>query len=388
MSYRGRKMHRSGITIIETALSIAILGVLLGTAVTGTISTKRTMQLQKERDFFRTFENGTKTVMTQIVDSFSPVCSNITSDGQSSWGWSHASCSATSVFPTFLSNDKMRYTIDFGSLTAAEGNNLANSILNAFSPYCQLDSRTATEIDLLCPTIRDIKYDLGSGDIATAHAVGADIDPLVPPIVKLTVSRKDNDGAVRNQTFNFSFIDVYDVLRIKSIDKINHIKNILKTFQNTVMTVEVLNAPDKGLNSIDDEFVPWFWESFGDDPLQAVGAVCDKAGATKCGNLETDNIWRSTLSSAGLYPRKLSSNLLSGDMSFFVDGFGNQITYYPFMSQCTNNDISTCTVAAPVVAQDNYFNIMRPPYVSALYIDTYKDKTIDAPSYGRSYISF
>jgi len=384
---RNRSM-RSGMTIIETAFSLMILIVVTGYAIKGLKSSNRGVQIQTEMDYKRTLESGMKSNLEQIIDIFEPICTNVNSDALSQWGWAHANCDLTSPFPTYLATEKLRYTIDFSSLSAQNSQSLQDFILSSLQPYCSLDSVTNSNMDLLCPNLSNLTYDLGLGSVASAHTLGSDINPLIVPVATVTLSRREGDGTINPQTYTYSFQSIFEKRRQITVEKFNTVRNVLKTYYNNQLSIEVANAPSTGLNSIDDEFVPWAWKAFGDNTSDVLGSICDTAGGNTCSNLDTDNIWRTNLSGDGLYIRRLSTNLFSGDLRMATDGFGNQVTFYPMMSQCSNSDVTTCTTTAPPVPQQNYYNIARPPYVSLLYIDTFKNVSSSAPSYGRTYISY
>jgi hypothetical protein len=185
-----------------------------------------------------------------------------------------------------------------------------------------------------------------------------------------------------------SYLSTFEKRRRISLEKFFSIRNTMRKYYGNRLATEVANAPDKGLNSIDDEFAPWFWMAFGDSKSDVLSAICDTGGGSKCDNLDTNNIWRSSVSGDALFMRRTIVNMMNGDYSLVVDGFGNKVNLFPLMSQCSNDDIDTCTTTAPAVAQEEYYNIMRPPYTSALYIDVFSDKTETAPDYGRIYISY
>jgi len=379
---------RKGFTLIETALSLVIFSTMMIYVVNSIQNTNRELQVQKELEFYRVFERGTKNSFEQIIDAFSGICNNVSSDSQATWGWGHDQCSNTLLFPTFVSNDKIKYDLDLSSLSSSESTNLVNAIMHSFSPYCSLDKQTSTTLEMICPSVRGVDYDLGSGTIANPQTAGSDVDPLLPPDVMLTTAKNDQDGVERQHSYNFSFLDVYEKRRMISLQKFSKYKTMLKTFHNMKLSLEVANSPSTGLNSIDDEFVPWMWTVFGDDSSSVLGSLCDTSGGTSCTNLDTDDIWRSNLSGIALYSRRIIDNLNNGDLSITTDGFGNMLSFYPFMSQCSDADISSCSTTAPPLPQEDYYNQMRPPYASVLYIETYKNKTTSAPEYGRTYISY
>lgn len=381
------KNLRRGFSIIETALSLAILAIVTVSVTKYIISANRTALIQNEIDFRASFAEAMKSSFEQILDIYEPICSNITGDALNLWGWRHAQCSATSPLPVYVATGFIRYPINFGSLSAQNAAVLQNAIVGAYAPHCTFDSVTATTLTLRCPTLRNLTYNLGAGAVASGHVVNNDINPLTVPNVTMAFVRQEKTGLLTNLTNNFTLLDVYEKRRQFSLEKINLVRNALKVFHNTQMSVEVANSPTTGLNSINDEFVPWYWKAFGDSTALALGSICNVAGVT-CANFNTNNIWRSTLSGNGLYFRRVVANLLGGDSRMTIDGFGNQITLYPELSQCANADITTCAVVAPPVPQNDYFNLMRPPFTSVLYINTFRDLTAVAPAYGRAYVSY
>jgi len=383
-----RRSFRNGLSIFEVALSIVIVSVVSIGIIKQIKSATRTNQIQVEMDYKIMLENAMKMSFEQIIDMYEPVCSKITSDAQTKWGWGHNQCSGTSPFPIYVNPEKIRYNINLNSLSASNKQSLINNIESAYSPYCSVQSTTNTQINMLCPNLSGIVYNLGSGNVASAHTAGQDINPFNVPTATISVQRREGTGLFSTQTYKVSFMDVYEKRRNFSLEKFNVLRSSMKSFYDNQLAVEVANAPSTGLNSTDDEFIPWQWKMFGDKTSQVIGSVCNTAGGTTCSNLNTNNIWRSTVSGAGLYSRRLYNNLLSGDSRMAVDGFGNQIYIYPMMSQCANSDMSACNTVAPAVPQKNYFNILRPPYMSAIYISTYKNKTTVAPPYGRAYVSY
>ena len=142
---------------------------------------------------------------------------------------------------------------------------------------------------------------------------------------------------------------------------------------------------------MDDEFVPWFWEVFGDNasPATISSTVCVQA-ANSCGNLTTNNIWRSGISGNGLYLRRIVTNLMAGDIRYGVDGFNNQLKFYPFSKQCAGADYKTCAVTAPALPANNYITLTAnpPPFVSVFYVDGYGVKANTYPPYTRMYFSY
>ena len=351
--------------------------------------TKEDISRAKEYDFYRTFESGLKHSFEQIIDTFEPVCSNITSDAQDKWGWGHSNCKNTSPLPIYANTSIIKYKLDLNNLTSAKANSLVNFIVQSFAPYCSLNKKTSSSLELFCPYTRNLQYDLGGGLVASAHTTGSDIDPNIVPSFTLTYRRLTSYGSgYEDQKFNGNFANVYAKRRNFTLEKFNTVRATLKKFYQQKLALEIENPPDTGLSSTSDEFVPWFWESFGDKKTDVWSKTCDLKGGDTCTNLDTSDIWRKNLNAGGLFWRRLKANLLSGETKYAIDGFGNEVRIYPILKQCTNNDITTCSVTSPPVPKIDYFNEYTPPYTTALFINTCKDKSVSALDYCRMYISY
>ncbi|MBD3822927.1 MAG: hypothetical protein IE916_00260 [Epsilonproteobacteria bacterium] len=386
---------RKGFSLLELGISLILIALLYIGVIRGMNSAKESRQAEAEFVDYDEMERGVKQSFVAILDAFEPICSDIPADTTLSWGWQHNDCKMTSPYPVYsdAGNDrKITYSIQFNSLTAAEQGQLENTIIENYNGVCSRITKTATALELRCPKILDVLYSTGGAYTRTgAHVANTDIDPRLPPSVRINYDRRSTTGtfsAVSN--YEFTMNNVFDYRRRFSHTKINRIKDTLKSFHETKLLTE-FNAPPPGaLHSMDDEFVPWFWEAFGDDAAQVTAANCAIAGGS-CTNLNTDNIWRTTdINRRALYWRRMVQNLFMGDTSVTVDGFGNGLFFVPFMSQCINNNIDSCVIVAPTLPQDNFITAgnVRPPHTSVIYSSNFNLKDTAAPTDGRTYFTY
>lgn len=383
-------MRRNAFVLQELVIAFVILGLVLTAAIQMLRESKENVHRAKEYDTYYTIESGIKTSFENVIDAFAPVCANISNDAQASWGWGHAQCNKTSPLPIYVATSKIRYQLNLNQLTAANRSMLVNEIVDAFSPYCTLDAQTNTTLDLFCPYVRNLQYDIAGGVNASAHTLGSDIDPRTAPSVVLTYRRVSTLGniAPQDMTYRASLSDLWSKRNNFTLEKWNDIRTMLKQLYENRMTLELANSPTNGLNSTFDAFVPWFWEAFGNAANPSAYPVCALGGSTKCLNLNSSNHWRTAAPAPALIMRRLMTNLMSADPKYAVDGFGNMVRLYPIMSKCGVNDISTCLATAPALPQRDYYNLESPPWTSSLYLATCRNKKVAAPDYCRMLIAY
>jgi hypothetical protein len=82
------------------------------------------------------------------------------------------------------------------------------------------------------------------------------------------------------------------------------------------------------------------------------------------------------------------TNLLDGDFLYSVDGFNNRIFVYPIVKDCTNTDMTTCSIVAPQIPQEDYYTLKKPPYTSYVFTKNYASKGVTAPEFGRILVSY
>ncbi|MDD4969839.1 MAG: type II secretion system protein [Paludibacter sp.] len=389
-------MKRSGFAMVEIVIGIFILTLLATSAIIGMSSMNEATRFQKELNFYRDFDNGLKTTFESITDTFEPYCSSITTGTQASWGWGHSSCNATSPLPVFSSagtGDQIIYSIQWSTLSAQEQTTLEQSIVQSYAPYCQEVSKGASSLTLRCGNLTGLTYDLGAGAVASAHTAGSDINPLVVPSFTISYRQQNaRSNQVNIVTYNGTFADLWQKRRNYSLEKFNTFSRSMKAFFNAKLIRESQNTAPTGLNSVDDEFVPWHWEALGGTPASVSSAVCTDTAGT-CTNLTSPAIWQTTTPHRATVMKNVIANVSATNAAISLDGFGNMVRMLPISSLCTNTDLSVCTdtalPSAPSVPADNYYaGAIKPPYASVLFTASCKDTSVTRPNYCRNYIAY
>lgn len=387
---------RSAFSMVELAFVTIIIGITYVGVIKTINSAKQSKSIQDEKNTYIKIEAAIKENFISILDAYEPICSAVPSDATASWGWRLPACTNTSPYPRYSTTGGKRlitYTLKLGSLSAANRAALQNSIVGSFNGVCNLDATTnANRVVLDCPKITNVQYYLGAGFLASAHTFGNPLNPVTPPMIRIGYDRRSEIGNVvnatyNNQTYDFTMNDVYTLRQNYSISKMNFTRNKLKEFHKSELLKELNNNPSGGLNSMDDEFVPWFWKAFGNNAA-SIYNICTVVGGT-CTNLNSANIWRSSGTAQGLLWRRLVQNLFSAQTKYTVDGFNNQIKIYPIAAQCAGTNLDTCVISAPPIPADYYINgTTRPPFTSILYVDGYNTTTAQVAEYARMYVGY
>lgn len=388
------KKTSSAFTMIEMVFVIIIVSLLYAAILKSTQKTTQERAVYEELNFYKNIDSAFKETFLDILDTFEPICSVIPSDATNRWGWGHPSCATTSPLPVFSTTGGKRlinYSIQFTSLSAGQQIALENKIIGSFNGVCTKESKTNTQLSLYCPKVLGVTYSTTGAFVATSHTVGSPIDPQNAPTVRISYNRQSEIGTFAAGTtppnYDFSLGDIFIQRRNYSLTKMNEIRQTLKNFYHNELTKEFNNAPAIGLHSMDDEFVFWAWKVFGDN-ASSIRNLCTVVGGT-CSNLNSNNIWRSSLSGKGLFVRKMISNILNGDNKYSVDGFGNQLNIYPIASQCGGADFASCAVVAPPIPADNYIaGSVTPPYTSVLYVQGFGARGTTTPAYTKMYLTY
>lgn len=391
------KTNRQAFTMLELVLVIVVGGVVMVGLFKVLSNFNENKGYAEERSFTQTINSGIQNSFIDIIQAFETKASTF-NDASADWGWTALpNTSPLPISSTDASNlSYLIYQIDAGILTAVELARLQDSIVSNFRGACTRVTAPQPNgnVKLFCPKLDRLAYNIGATpNNATGHTLSSPLDPSQIPIVRVFFNRvyPTANIAPTIEEYTFTMNESYNARRSSSVRKLNTIRTAMEGFHNRALIREVSNSSTGGgLNSLDDEFVPWFWKVFGDNTADVNGLLCVKGGGTTCANLNSSNVWRSTLSNKGLYTERVIRNLLAGDLSFAVDGFNNPIFIYPILSQCpiATTDLTTCVVTAPQLPQDNYINLGTPPYVTAIYTPSFSDKTVIAPSYGRIYLSY
>jgi len=385
--------QKKAFTIIEVMMVLVITGVTMLGFIKVVQNYKEDRGYAEERAFNTIISNGINTSFLDIIEAFQGSASSFI-DSSANWGWSLLK--DTSAFPIYSTSNglpTLLFRLDEGLLSASKLAELQGKIASNFNGACTRvsDPQMNGNVALMCPKLRNLIYDVGGTSLTTPQNVGAVINPSLIPIVKVSFLRDypTNRKAPTVETYTFNMSDVYLNRRNYSMRRITTIKTAMENFHNRAITKEIANSSTGGgLNSMDDIFVPWMWKIFGDNATK-IDTLCNKTG-TSCSNLNTNEIWRNSVSNKGLLTRRVFTNLLGGDSSYAIDGFNNPIFILPFMSDCPTgtNDLTACPINVPSVPSDNYLTIGNPPFITAIYTPSFRDKTIDAPDYGRVYLSY
>lgn len=389
---------RKGFTLLELGITLGLIAIIYISFLKGLSAVREDARTAGEIAYYSDFEQAFKKAFIASLDTAEQQCTNnVTSDAINNWGWSDLSCTKSDPFPTFQATGGTQdriliWNFDFSGAAGSPGNNLRNIIKTSFAGICPLVSETSTKLTLRCSNLLAVQYDSGSGFVnGTPKATlggGTRIDPILVPSVRIQYERHSTLGkTITPVNFDFTMNDVYTLRQVYSRSKINQIRKNLFQFHKSQIFAEVGNPPASGLHSMDDEFIPWFWEALRPSTQTGTSPLCTLAG-NSCSNL--GSWWRTTAPTGrGAYMRSIISLFFSGDSRFYVDGFGNGLYLYPFTGQCTTADFATCTVTPPPIPAKSYVTgSFRPPYSSVLYIDGYNAKTSTPSAYTRAYIAY
>jgi prepilin-type N-terminal cleavage/methylation domain-containing protein len=383
--------NRNAFTMVELIVSLIIIGIIYGIFNRYTINIGQKYSAMSELKWRDGFEAALKENLVRILDTYRPLAAKIVGDGTSKWGWGNANLSHTSPFPTYEAGRILRYHLDKSALGTTKFNALAGEMEASLNGICILNKKTNTYVDFFCPKLRGMTYEYGGSEKKQFHTPGKDIDASTIPVVNVKYERErsGNGGSVKTVvTQKIDMTDVFQWRRNYSMQILQRLYSALKSFSDKKLSMEIANTQPGGLNSTDDEFVPWVWETFGDKKTDVLSALCSVDASGVCSNLDTDRIWRKTLSGKGLFMRRIVSNLFNGDNDVVVDGFNNAIYIYPLANQCSGSDYATCSVTAPKVPQDNYITIGKPPFASVLYTSLFSKKSKAPAAYGRVFVGY
>jgi len=394
--------NRKAFTMVEMTLVMIVIGILGLGLLKGLKTFKANQEVREQISSLRTMETGMKSSFIDILDAYEPAITASVADGSSNWGWA-VNFRRTSPLP--VANiiggiGYLDYRVEVGGISAPLRTNLISKIASNFRGACfpKTAGVPAGTVRLMCPRLKSLVYDVGTAiGSPVGHSLGTSLNSLNIPVVHIGYDKVNILKRLSRKTlsvYDFSMSEVYQARRNLSVRKIATIRGAMEVFVNATLTRELANPRNSdgsgGLNSMDDQFVPWGWKMFGNSTLQVRTSICNKASGntTPCSNLSTNNIWRSGASAKGLYIRRVVNNFLSGDSGFFVDGFNNPIFIYPFANSCAGSDYFACGIIPPPVPTDNYLNIGRPPFVSVIYTPDFSSKNTIAEDFGRVLVGY
>ena len=361
-------------------------------------------EFAEERAFTQAMNSGIQNSFLDIIEAYRTRASTAL-DGVANWGWTNSP--NTSPFPISLTVGGLAYLdyrLDTIGIPANELANLRGEIASNFNGACSLDAPQPNgKVRLFCPKLVRISYNIGTlTNTANAHVLGQQINPINTPTVNVVYNRRNRDFPAGSavpllpQTYTFSMDEVYANRRNVSLRRLNTIRTAMEGFHNKTLMREIANrslsSGAGGLNSINDEFVPWIWKALGDNPALANSLNCVKTVAGgACTNFASSDVWKTSGLSRSVFTNRIIKNLLGGDRSFAVDGFNNPIFIYMLNHQCPVGvaNLILCPIGViPATPSDNYINVGTPPYISVIFIPTANFRNVVYPDYARMYVSY
>jgi len=324
--------------------------------------------------------NSIKSNAKTLMDASQTVCTAITTAyANDGWGWRHPLCQNTSPFPIYnIQTNVLTYRIDTANFSTA-----VNSIISNIGNYCPFVAETGTTVTFNCTglNITGIQYQTlmsGAANAATpgSNAAANTVDIFAPPHtnstnadflnfldfptavfiqyneiisnVGSTISHYDMINAqtnIANFAYRLDFTDLGFDRQKKSRDSLVNLSAALKSYTSNEMVAEFENVAPNGLSSSDTAFVPWIWQSLATTPAGTL-VLCNNS--TTCAAIVSGTQWASagqatTFADVWLL---VTTNLLSSNLSYVVDAFGNPLRLIIIANGCTG-DVSTCVPAGP-----------------------------------------
>lgn len=397
---------RRGFTTLDFLLTVGLLSILFFSFNEIRKAQKIDQTHISELRTLQTLDIGFTASFENIIQTFSGSFATIT-DASTTWGW--GSNDQVSPFPASVTIGDftyLEYRLDDTDIGAARLQALKDRIIGNFRGACEdwTDevSPVTKNLYLYCEDVVSFDYTLsdGTAGLVRPNALGDPVDPENIPTAVISFRKRDGAGNVAyNDTYTISFANIYEKRRVITANKLAEMRSAIENFTNAVKLREIANVENGdqsgGLNNADDEFVGWHWKAFGDDLAQIMAAFCNKPiGGGTCDNLNTNNIWRSGADiDRGLIARRFVTNLMQGDQTYYVDGFGNGIYIYPTASQCAAADYmdGACTINALDLPQDNYMTKAvpnTPPYVTVIFTEPYRLKNTAGQPHGRVLVTY
>lgn len=367
-------MKERGFTLVELALSLAILSVITLATFKLLTRVRADAQLSQERYRVYVLERAIKTSFLDVVSVVERNCFP-SSDSFSvlSWGYLHSSCGNTSPLPYLSSTSVLRYDVNLGLDPS-----LRNRIVGNFVGACVLQrTDNSTYLELFCPDLISLTYD----GATRFHSLSNHFPTHPPSRVEVQIRRR---GWTNPITYTLSLDDLFQERQRYSVQKMQELMEKLRSESQYLSNAEFNNPPPTGLPSGDDVLVPYFWKVFSNDYSNAKNTLCNTGGGNTCTNY-TSSVWRTGTVSQTLLLRRVVQNLMNGEVRYYTDGFGNAVSLVPFVSRCSSS-LSSCSVSSPPVPQRFYSPNPTPPYTSVLYNFWGRDTSNPAPLFDRYYV--
>jgi len=397
MLRRNNLKLRSAYLMVELVVVVMVLGLIATFYAKTKQHTDIVSSVQHDEAFMQNMKYGIKNSFIDIIEGYGDKVLP-TAEANRDWGWTKRRVSPLPTFVPSATKPTLRYSLDT-SIGATRLTKLKNDILENYNGACSVDSSTNSRLVLLCPKLKTLKYSVGGGDVNSIHTVGTHLDTRTIPLLKVKYWHEAIGSVARKEReYHFGLEDIYQARRNISIRKINTIRNAMERLHNTTESLEIKNrfssVATGGLHSMDDMFIGWVWKAFGTNPA-LINTICAKPTASlQCTNLNTNTIWRSSVSGRAMYSMALVKSLLLNDKNYLIDGFNNPIYIYPYSSFCSSavTDWGLCANTAPAVPFDGYSsggaNIPSTPHISVIYTPSYSSKNQSGSDFGKIYVSY
>ncbi|MGD0282549.1 MAG: prepilin-type N-terminal cleavage/methylation domain-containing protein [Dissulfurispiraceae bacterium] len=415
----------SGFSLIEMSLALVIMSIIL--AASFKLINTYTMQtnVNQQGYYISLLAQAIKNNARLIMDAAMTECTQFmtTSYSNDYWGWRDSHCQNTSPFPAYnISTKVLTYNIDTANFAST-----VSTIIYNINPSCAYTGQTATTVTFNCAPlgITGLQYQTSVYPAANTYAntgcpsgtpncnrpgivssaaswggttvtfsppntTGANSDFLnfldFPSSVWIqyneylsntgqTVSHNDmlNGSNPGVYAYSLNMTDLYLDREKKSRDNLVVLDAALRGYAIGNMTSEFENVPPNGLSSKDTFFVPWIWQALATTQPNTL-TLCNNS--TTCSSIASGAQW-ATASQAGSFADVwllLTQNLMSSNLTYAADAFGNPLRIVPVNNGCTGN-VSGCVPSTnlPPLPQQNYLTAMssagyapRPPYASLI----------------------
>lgn len=399
-----KKNRRKGISLIELALSMAVVTMLLTSLYWFFTALNVSVENSKKRTDLIRLAEGIKKSAKLIIETYTPYCTTGITNTAFGWGWRKTGCDSVRIFPV-LNGNTLTFEFNEGILSPADANRLKSEIKSYFVDFCLVDDSVANKIVVTCPEFDGFYYCPASATdcndatqlVSSVHTPGQSYDyvneRITSFVVEYTEKGRKGIGGIQHRvgaTDDFAkpafldFGDFYMEMDQKNYKKFIDIYNALKKYEVTRRVAEMKNTAPEGLDEFSDYFVPWVYQITASSSANAY-AVCNDSDDSNCDNLHSNIYWNRAVGSTNMYEflNKIVNYLLGGDTSYFVDVWGNPIgvellvnleacktLYRPGLA---GNCIRVSNPPYPQKDYDTVLTVVRPPYVGYIYSEFCND---------------
>ncbi len=363
---------RKGFSLIEVIMALTVMAIVMGAVIKVINAYNTQTNVSTQQYQVAMLATAIKSNAKLILDAAGTVCTAITTAyANDGWGWRHPLCQNTSPFPVYaIATNVLTYNIDTGNFAST-----VNSIISDITPYCPYLATTATTVTFSCAGlgVTGLQYQTSTGPttntfanteniFTTPHTNNTNADFLnfldFPTAVFIqytefltgsgtTITRNDmlNGADMSKHAYTLNLTDLYFDRAKKTRDNLQNLSYALTSYASATMVAEVENVTPNGLSAQDTAFVPWIWQSMA---TTQAGTLVLCADSTTCAVIAPGTQWASAgqTSSFAMAWLLVSANLLSSNLAYVSDAFGNPLRLILISNGCTG-DVSGCGVTGP-----------------------------------------